>query len=789
MKSFIFIFTFIFFANTQSSSQVTWNGRGNDNQWNNNDNWDTESVPQFGDDVIIADAQVEVTGNTAFCASLLIMDESTLTVNGEVQVQSSSLAIDHNIIVEDGSTLLVSQGSRVGITDSLIINEGCSLINEGFIEPATGSPFLRVVLIDDDTELFDNRGSIETNYMEMRIRAINDGILIVQEMFAPFSFTNNGTIYGALRLTGIGDFVNNSMIKGIINSNPAFTIASINLGPSAKFDNHGTIDFSNVEQTELIRVRGEFTNHDDAIINIEDFDNSIGIDIFYDAEFSNDGLLRCNDGNLFSSCIRTTSRDAVNEIGGMIASNRVYMTLDMQRQPNAFFEEFLGDSEFVNNGTISILNASGPGIRMLEDQPVPGGDLNHIFVNNNTLTIENPPPITGSGDNPFSYAITGSTQPDTNPFRVARNTVLNNVNGVINITSNPNALGSPSRGINAHTINHGEITITGNFEKVLEGILTNTGSIRSLPLLANDNITVFTPSAIELYSLNNTGFVNAKSLELFDYPPSVRQSPNLSSNSGTIDLDSVLTIHQGGTQVMEGFTNQSCGEIFAGGGITIGPDNVLDNEGLLAIDRSVSAMILENQLINTGVISMNMSDIGDNDIINNAMFVNDGLYIYQIEDAQVNNNIVTQVASGSNTANITVTSLTLHPEGNVVAGIYNIANNTITLNQNAVGVEILYAHFDMPNNCSVVAPIFFEDLDDCPDDIIRTWSGNFSAIWHNPSNWLEGSIPTSCNKVIIPNGSNCIIPSNTIGSCKLIEISSGASFEVNGELFTDSSSN
>jgi len=47
------------------------------------------------------------------------------------------------------------------------------------------------------------------------------------------------------------------------------------------------------------------------------------------------------------------------------------------------------------------------------------------------------------------------------------------------------------------------------------------------------------------------------------------------------------------------------------------------------------------------------------------------------------------------------------------------------------------------------------------DILTNTWTGSSNFIWDNSSNWSLGSAPDFCHDVVIPSGSDVIIPSST----------------------------
>ncbi len=65
-------------------------------------------------------------------------------------------------------------------------------------------------------------------------------------------------------------------------------------------------------------------------------------------------------------------------------------------------------------------------------------------------------------------------------------------------------------------------------------------------------------------------------------------------------------------------------------------------------------------------------------------------------------------------------------------------------------------------------------------EIINTWIGPSNGYWHsNPiGNWSQGSFPTTCHIVVIPNGVTVIITDGIPAECYLIEVENGGSLDV-----------
>jgi len=60
--------------------------------------------------------------------------------------------------------------------------------------------------------------------------------------------------------------------------------------------------------------------------------------------------------------------------------------------------------------------------------------------------------------------------------------------------------------------------------------------------------------------------------------------------------------------------------------------------------------------------------------------------------------------------------------------------------------------------------------------------GNSSTQWHTATNWSQDVVPTSYQYVIIPSGSNCVIPNGSTGEYGQIEIEELVDLDVLGEL-------
>jgi hypothetical protein len=83
MKKLLLLFFYVFSLSTFGAT-VTWTGRGGDNKWDNAANWNSGSVPDAGDVVIIEKSGKPIIDDNMILykyASILIKNNCTLTLN------------------------------------------------------------------------------------------------------------------------------------------------------------------------------------------------------------------------------------------------------------------------------------------------------------------------------------------------------------------------------------------------------------------------------------------------------------------------------------------------------------------------------------------------------------------------------------------------------------------------------------------------------------------------------------------------------------------------------------
>ncbi len=60
----------------------------------------------------------------------------------------------------------------------------------------------------------------------------------------------------------------------------------------------------------------------------------------------------------------------------------------------------------------------------------------------------------------------------------------------------------------------------------------------------------------------------------------------------------------------------------------------------------------------------------------------------------------------------------------------------------------------------------------------KTWIGPLNDYWNNESHWNPGSIPSYCDDVVIPSGSQVKILSGNTGQGKTLDVELGAELEI-----------
>ena len=67
----------------------------------------------------------------------------------------------------------------------------------------------------------------------------------------------------------------------------------------------------------------------------------------------------------------------------------------------------------------------------------------------------------------------------------------------------------------------------------------------------------------------------------------------------------------------------------------------------------------------------------------------------------------------------------------------------------------------------------------------NTWSGSISNDWSDANNWLCGTVPVAITNVIIPTGAQRMPMLTAVSQCKALELKTGATLNLNGQLFTN----
>jgi len=776
MKSLILICTTLLLFNVDNSygETITWTG-GVDEFWHEPDNWDLKRVPLQTDDVIIEGVTVRV-GVTA-SVKTLTMRGAYLIVNGALLLYES-LSGTNNLNIEDNSELLITKFAFVRVQDSVRISKS-RFVNLGLLEPATSlvNPAENLTFILDlDNLLFHNTGTIRASNFISSADFTNDGEIIAPIRMAG-RVTNNGTMIGSIHLYASSRLNNIGVIKieDMING-------QIYVELSSELENQGSILFNHVSgfnSNSLLAfvafiVHGRFENSITGSVVMNDIsvasEDQIIMGMYFTdhAEFDNYGYISIDSIPL---AIGSAAVEVVNHASGTINISNAYAGagrgIALGRSPSLQFLQFplTTNGVFINDGEIDIIGCVNYGIYMYND---------FSFINNRQLNIEVPD---------LSVGAAGGIGVPYNEFGILSNVLINNIDASIDI-SNSDEPQLYTYALRANTSNFGTIHINGFRQSAMEGILENHGVVNVLKDQSGSQ-----GSTMRLQQLDNKSgaVVNCDGL-MISYEGNILYGNSI--NEGEINiLSGWLQLFQNEELGEQHFINRPCGVINSDMGLIIEEGNIMENEGVLILNYNVNnVQMLRDSLYNAGVISLlhydpdapsfaahyNLADLSE--------FYNEGVYIHEVDGNYNCGEMISDVSSGSNSAGIPSPLLTVDEESMISGGFYDLPNNSITLGAHLDGVDMLYAHFEMSNNCTRIVPISLENILSCMGCDLNIWDGSSSTDWHTPANWSLNSVPTSCQNVVIPINSNCVIALGNIAECRQIEISTMSDLDINGQL-------
>ncbi len=317
MKNYLIFFTCLFFVFTSNAQTIFWTGNSSQN-WEDPDNWDTNTIPGSDDEVVI-----DITSGP------VIYDMPSSTI------KSLSLRGTAQLIIERQATLEVYKSTFRGIS----INSNASLINNGtllFSSIPLEGIFVEGTLVNEKKGFMEFKevgqraiyvlsGNFSNHGYVLLLKAnVGQGITVATNS----SMTNTGgieiekgypgnfQIYSNSEVTnsGIMDFsiIHDMPFRILINStffnlsNATLQIERFSSGASTMFislgsvfENAGLIHLQNESRnlnpiTGILLVGTSFDNLNNGIINVQGF--ATGILVEPNQKFNNIGQINIIDG-------------------------------------------------------------------------------------------------------------------------------------------------------------------------------------------------------------------------------------------------------------------------------------------------------------------------------------------------------------------------------------------------------------------------------------------------------------------------------------------------------------
>jgi len=284
MKKLYYFFAFFFSIShiTVFTQTHTFTGNGGDNNWFNEDNWDSGTIPSNESEVLIPSGfSVEISSETAYSLSVAVEGSSTLTIENNLNLYGSlTIASGSTInwysgsingggtIVNDGLIQIESLGLKKLINTSLDNNAVIAIDNSNEIKLSGGS-----IVNNNESgaiEIYDNGGLAQleagnTVNNTGSIRKFSDGSGNLGSFYMIFDFNNSGTIQADANqqflFLGLGITLNN-MESGIMKGFGAFDI-------TANFINHGTIAPGSEEEIGKLDIINYLTLSPQSILEFD----------------------------------------------------------------------------------------------------------------------------------------------------------------------------------------------------------------------------------------------------------------------------------------------------------------------------------------------------------------------------------------------------------------------------------------------------------------------------------------------------------------------------------------
>jgi hypothetical protein len=429
MQKFLFFTLFLLLVCQLQAQTITWTNAGGTLEWTDAANWDTGEVPAAGDDVLIEDDDVTLTGTTTIQrvqvgsgATLTIAAASVLNIDGFAG-DDDGLETTPSADIFNNGTINISNLSG-GAADGVYVRK--TFINAGTLN-ITGVGHHGISLA---AGAMTNTGTINISAVGLDDNE-SDYISVDDSGSVPSTFDNNGSITITVTTADHGIYVNdastfnNSSMISISATGASEGDDGIQVNDRGVFNNlaGGTISINDAKDFSVyVAADCSFTNSNGATLDITGgIDGNISLD--EDGVFNNSGSISILNTLRWGVYV-TDESVFTNTSTGIIAIDgagdySLYIDANNRATP----------ATLINQGTITVDNGSASGTRTVDSG---------VFENmaSGTLTITNPGADgleTQSGSS-FNNAGTVSISGSGDGIEMEGNSSLTNT-GAITITS------------------------------------------------------------------------------------------------------------------------------------------------------------------------------------------------------------------------------------------------------------------------------------------------------------------------------------------------------------------
>lgn len=463
MKKFIYLvltisIVLIFSIDKLSAATVTWDGDGDNTNWTDPLNWDTDALPTATDDVDLNGATVILTANT--------------------QVQRVFIDGSGQLTVDNGVTLTIDGFS--GDDEGLEVQTSATLINNGMIAISNISGTNGDGLYSKGT--VSNNGSITIDAIGQH------GVYVVAG-----TFTNETT--GTITVTNVGLDDPDADYVYVDDANSGTLFGTLT--------NNGTITVTVTTVDDGIHVNDNSTFNNASIINISLADGAPAGD---EAIFVEDGGIFNNNSGGVITINSSKDHGMATKSNGVINNNSGgTINIDAVTDDQIFLDE---TTTFTNGGIINLTNGTDVGLYVTDGSTfinTATGEVNvtnatdhGVYIQGNTTAtaaIDNSGTITVQGggassdglrlntggsltNNAGASLIFNNTGADA--IQLDQNTVINN-SGTITVNGTSSAASGNEEAMELNGTGSTFNNLTGGLYRVTQcvddGIEVNNGSV------------------------------------------------------------------------------------------------------------------------------------------------------------------------------------------------------------------------------------------------------------------------------------------------------------------------